>query len=321
MNIRAYLPSARFGTLIGAVVISALLIYGALAIASPRTGGLENTNATTTSNGVFSYSSEDWQQAFASSTTFQSAQDIADQAQNLIASSQTGNLTDTIGRSLVIGTSAATGQGLSGSTDAESQIVSSALSEIQNELSQVTLYTASDLMVVADSSSSLHDYANAIATAIGGHPQASYTNVILSVGFAIDNNNATTLAQLPATANAYQALAKEIIGIPVPNSLAGVQLQIANNYLEMSGSIGDMETVLNDPIRGLAGLQEYDALVSQSVTLYTQIAQTLQNDDILFGKGEAGTVWSSFLAQAQAEAAQAAQQSTTQQTTDTSSGS
>ena len=289
MDVRAYLPSAKFIVLVAALVISVGLIYAAEYVAHPhaaQTAQLQNIGA-----GIGA-ADTNWQQDFASSTVFQTDNSIASQADQLSQAVQTGNLTESIGRSLLINTAAAQGQGLGADQPTQDQIVSSALSQIQGAQAATSTYSAHTMTITGGSPADLHAYGNALAAVIAKHPKATYNSTMLPVTFAIDNSDPSTLSQLPAAAREYRAFAADIIRTPAPASLSNSELQIANNYSRMADSITDLQMVLSDPTRGLLGMQTYASLFNTNEQLFIQIAGALQKNAILFTKDEPGHVWS-----------------------------
>jgi hypothetical protein len=53
--------------------------------------------------------------------------------------------------------------------------------------------------------------------------------------------------------------------------------------------------VVNDPLRGLQGLQVYQSAAGISVKVFTNIAQALNKNGILFKKDEPGAAWAALL--------------------------
>lgn len=307
MSIRAYLPSAQFAVIVAALAISGVLVYAASYYTHPHYAPA-GTLATDAGGSATTGGAIDWKSQFGNSTAFADSQTLADTAQKLIGAAKTNNLTDTLGRSLLLNTASLQGQGISASTDAQSQVVASALSQIQGTATAAAAYTAADFTVVADSKDSLHAYGNALANAVGVHTAADYTAIMIAVGLMVDNGDKTQIGKLSAAASDYAALAKDIRAFPTPASLSSLALAAANNYAKMGKACTDMQSILTDPVLGLASIQQYDALAAQNGQVFTQIALVLQKNAILFGKNEAGAAWSKFLALSQAAQAQAAQE-------------
>jgi len=299
MNIRSFLPSAQFTVLVGAIFLSIGFIGAAEMLARPPGNGIELQN-TDGSGLAVSESDTNWQNAFASSTAFQAAATIQDQARQLIDASQTKNITDSIGRSLLVNAAAAQGQGLSGDTLVQNQIIADTLAQIQNAApGAADAYATIDVLVVPDSAASLHAFGNAFVAALSAHPQATYDNTMLQVSLAVDAGDPATLAKLPAIAKEYRALAADIIKISAPASARDSELQVANGYAHMADESLEMQYILSDPARGVVGLQRYSAHYAQNLQAFGQIADTLKKNGILFTTDEPGSVWSVFLSSRQ----------------------
>ncbi len=292
MNIRHYLPSAQFAFLLAALVVSGALVGAAEYMASPHSyvAALGGSDA-----GPAAYD-QNWQEAFASSTAFQEAASLQETASRLSQAAQTGNLTDSIGRSLLINAAAAQGQGVSGNELTQSQLVANALSQVKDASSaEPDAYSVADTTTVPDSAGALHTYGNALAAAAAKHPQATYAGTMTPVAVAVDTNDGTGLSKLSAVAQAYKELARDVIAVPVPSSLASSQVAIANNYARMASACGGLQAVLTDPARGLLALQEYSSLYNSTQTLYIKIAETFKSNGILFGGDELGSLWAKFV--------------------------
>lgn len=286
-NIRAYLPSARFGVLVGSLILSTVIIAAALAITQPR--GIARIESA--GDGIQAENA-DWQAAFASSTAFGDAQRLNDQAAQLIQDASTSNMTGTLGRSLLISLAAARGQGMGDDLATQNSVVASAVKQATGSAAQKPdTYTQTDLSVVSDSNSAWHTYGNAVAQAFRDNPSANYNNVMVPVTSAMNANDASPLSQLPAIATAYRALAKEIISIPVPQTFANTQLQLANNNTRMADAIDNLSKIVADPATGLIGLQVYSSAFNKDEQLVIAAAKIMQNGGILFTADEPGHDW------------------------------
>jgi hypothetical protein len=284
MAIRDYLPSARFTTVLGALLISGAIVGGTNYYVHPpeKMGTLQASPS-----GI------DWQQEFASSSEYSQDNLISEEASKLVQQSATNNLTETIGRSIFINVSAAAGQGSADSPTTQDQIIQDSLQQIQtSQQKAIVLYDVSDLSAVPDTSASLHDFGNALQTTLNNHLQATYQNTMYQVALATDNDDATPLSKLPAIAADYHALAKDIIALPVPVSLESYSLTIANNYAQMGNAALTLKDVLSDPVAGLTALQTYTNFYANNTQMFINIGNTFQKNAILFSKDEPGAIWS-----------------------------
>lgn len=293
MSLRAYLPSAHFGVLIGALALGGAFIAFSLGIFTPdarRESAVESATPQNIGGG-------DWRLAFASSSAFEDARNLGLQAATFAQAASTSNLTESVGRSVLIRTTAARSQGLGDDSPTQESIVGNILSQISSsqQAAPRNPYTTEDFSMVPTSAAALHDFGNALAAAITAHNLASMDAVVLSFGLAVDNQSPATLARLSPVAEDYRALARDIAAIPVPKTLAPVVVSIANTYAAMANTCPDMAAVLTDPVRGLSGLQTYNELALQNAHLLATVASALKNTGILFRADEAGAAWSVFL--------------------------
>jgi hypothetical protein len=127
------------------------------------------------------------------------------------------------------------------------------------------------------------------------YPGASYYQTLLAIGYATDNNDGSKLDALKPIAEAYKGLAQALAALPVPQTLAPLHLQILNNIARMAQTYDDMQMLIADPLRGLSGLQLYQSLMDETTRVFTNIAQQLQSNGILFDTSEPGNTWSSLL--------------------------
>ena len=80
----------------------------------------------------------------------------------------------------------------------------------------------------------------------------------------------------------------------MPKTLAPLHVKILNDIGIVAASITDIKSVLKDPVRGLAGLQHYEAMLGSAGRVFTSIAEALSKNGILFNKDEPGAAWAVF---------------------------
>jgi len=287
---RSIMPSRQFLLLAGSLFVSVVLVLVALGIANPAYSG--NAKLESDTNTKYSDIQENfWKQEFASSTLAQNAADLNAKAQELIRAASTSNLTDTLGRSLLINYSAAQGQGLGGDSMTQDAITQQALAQIQNAQTTTVHYTASDIKTSPQTSASLHAYGNALIKTMVAHPRATFQTTMVAFGTAVDTHGSGTLSQLPLIQKDYEALAKDIANLKTPPVFASLASQLANNYADMGGSALTMQEVLSDPVKGLLGMQDFKILYSTNRQLFVDIGAIFRSQGILFSKDEIGFVW------------------------------
>lgn len=292
MGILPYLPSSRFTILVCALALAIGLVWGTERFVHPPqsyTGSLQSATASTTNS--------DWPQSLDAVAAVPPPDNssITDNAAQLIAAGSSGNLTDTVGRALFVNTSAATGQGLGADPAEQQQVLDSAMAQLQAEQPTAAAYTAADLTVVPDSQANLHDYGNALIALLFKYPQTFYANVMKPVAATVDTNDASQLAPLQGSAAKFRLVAKGIVALRTPASLATEAVSLANGYLAMAQACDDMQQTISDPLRGLLGVQNFNTTLQSNEKVFTQIAGEFQKNAILFSKSDPGAQWNVLL--------------------------
>jgi hypothetical protein len=294
MDVRRYLPSAKLVSIVFSLALSVGLVFAA--------DRLTHRTALPVSLGVDSNSSvnenSDWEAALAAiqaqnaSSTF--ATPDPNFVENLLQAAKSPNVTETVGKTLLINLSNAKSQGLGDDIPTQNQIISAAMAQIKNQ-QYTPAYTTADLTIVPASNSSLHAYGNGVMKALSAHPEASEQATLLSIDYAVEGGDKTQGAKLASIGAAYKAAATDLLAVPVPQTLAPLHLEIVNNLLRVSATYADMQTITSDPLRGLAALQAYETLMDEGARVFTYVAQTLSKGGILFSKDEPGSAWSIFV--------------------------
>jgi type VI protein secretion system component VasA len=295
MSPRRYLPSAQFATIALSLVLSAGLVYGADLITQPP----KPTTAVSTAAPAQPDDSANWEAALyaiqaANASTSLSAPN-PQTVQQMLAAVQSPNLTDTIGKTILINLSSAESQGMGNDVPTQDQITAAAAAQIKSQQASPSSYTAADLTVVPVSDASLRAYGNGVMQALSAHPDASEQATLLSIDYAVEGGDKTQGAKLASIGAAYQAAATDLLAVPVPQTLVPLHLEVVNNLLSISATYADMQTVYSDPIRAMVGLKTYESLMDAGARVFTNIAQELSKDGILFNKDEPGSAWSIFL--------------------------
>jgi hypothetical protein len=294
MNLRAYLPSSKFVVMVGSLALSAGLVIVAQYVTRPPESSL---NA---SVDQASTQAADWQESLREVEAQSGVQ--APQAPDpstvntLLSEAETSNLTTSVGRSLLINLSNASSQGLGQDDPTQNQLIAQAAAQI-NASASSTAYTAANLTVVAPNHTSLTAYGNGVMSVLLAHPEASAQATLEAVGQAGDTGKKDSLSSLSSIEEGYKAITLALLALPVPQTLAPLHLQLVNDYAAMAASYSDMSAINDDPLRGLAAVQRYSGLMDEATRVFTNIAQTLNKDGILFNKDEPGSNWSAFLSQ------------------------
>lgn len=288
MEIRNYFPSGQFVVILVSLVVSVGIIGSTERYVHPP---LQSSILQASPSDI---PSNDWQKEFASNEAYTTSKIIADSAQQLVDSVKTSNLTESIGRSILISTTAAAGQGIMESTETQDQIISDALAQVQAASITSNTYSSADITVVPNSINSYHAWGNEFVEALTANPDANYESVMLGVSLAVDTQSSSPLKNLSSASEEYEKLAAQIIKIPTPNTLSPLVVELANAYSQLGISTKNLAEVFDDPAQSLVEVQKFTVLSKQNAQTLLQIAEILKSNGILFSKNEPGNAWSAI---------------------------
>jgi hypothetical protein len=285
------LPSAKLVTIVVSLVMAGGLVTGAQYITrEPGRGSIAASPDTAASDLNWQNTLEQIQLDAGVTAPQPPPQNAVDE---LLAAAQSTNLTNSIGRSLLVNLSAAGAQGLGTDIPTQDAIIESAAAKVGADMS--ASYTQADMIRVAQTKESLHTYGDALLTVLTSYPGADSTEVLYAFGAGVDYQTPAKLAPVRTGRDAYLALAEAVLQVPVPETVAPLHLAVANNLSAMGKAAGEMLTVLEDPLRGLGGLQIFQTKGDEASRLLTAIARMFENNGILFTKDDPGAAWSVFV--------------------------
>lgn len=290
MSPRSYLPSAQF-----MVIVGSLLVAGGTVAAAQYYISAKNAPAVLAS-AQLEANKQAWEEALAdiqaqSGITLPDAPS-GDTVQSLLSQAQSSNLTDSIGRGLLVKLTNAGVQGLGSDIPTQESIIAEATAQMNASQKPVRPI---ELTLTEVSDVTLRSYGNAVMTVFSNHPGASSGETLLLVAKATDVQDKSHLAGLEPIGRQYRAIADGLSAVAVPRTLSPLHLQAVQNLYKIADTYPDMAQAVDDPLRGLAALQQYQLLMSETGRILTNIAQTLKNGGILFSKDEPGSAWEIFL--------------------------
>lgn len=293
MNIRAYLPSGQFSLLAVSIVLAGGLVVAAEYFTAPQTPATLSVDTSQPAQDPNWAATLQQIEASSASSPFAAANPGA--AQALLSAAQNGNITDSVGRSVLINLANAKSQGLGDDIPTQDSIIAAAAAQVAQSQASTSAYALSDLDVVPASNAALHTYGNAVIEALDAHEDASEQTTFLAIDAIVEGGIQDQTHTLAGVGAAYKAIALSLLNTPVPQTLAPLHLQAINDFLQIAATYDDMEAVGTDPLRGVAGLQNYESLMNANAGVFTNIAQELNKDGILFTKDEPGSAWSAFV--------------------------
>ncbi len=289
-KIVTYLPSGKFFSNTTSIALAAVIILGAHYATSPKSPGV----LTVANNAI----DEHWQDTLTAverATTLDTlpTPPDADAYQSLLKEAEGTNLTETIGRTVFAQLTNAKTQGLGGDIPTQEAIVAEAGKYMNKKPSIV--YTQAQLNVGPNTPQSTHTYGNEVMRILMSHPKASTKATLIIVGRATDNRDPKPLEGLPVIEAEQREIVRELLALQVPSPLAPLHLLVVNNYQVISETYPDMQMVIEDPLRGLGAVQKFNATVSETLRVFTNLAQQFRKSSIQFNNEEPGHVWSSFV--------------------------
>ena len=283
MNPVHYLPSAQFAVIAGSLMLAGGLVAGA----SYYTRDSAPSSLAAASGGS---ADAGWQAALeqvqAQAPGLPEPPDSGTILQ-LLDAAESSNFTDTVSRTLLVNLSAAGAEGLGSDAPTQDKLVEEALRHLAT--ANVSLYASADFKVVADSPDAARAWGNGFITSFNRHPDAS---VARTIEVLTTSGDAKKLAEVGAE---HRLLASELARLQVPSTLVPLNTSVVNNFVRMEGVYADIERIEVDPLRGLAGVQQYLVLADETGRLFVNIAEVLQRGGIIFSKEEPGSAWSVFL--------------------------
>ena len=289
-----YLPSKQFSVIGISLLLSIGLVYAADAATHPTQKATVAVDTQTSSSA-----DADWQ---ASLDTVQSQSGVTPpstpvqtKVDGLLQAAKSSNITDTISRSLLVNLTSAEAQGMGSDIPTQDSLVNQALSQIPSTPSSATTYTSSDLTVVNDSTSAMHDYGNAVMSIFLNDSDQEYAKTLVIIDAVTTSNDATKLPLLKPIQEKYKTIATALAGVPVPKTLVPFDLELINDYEKIYATYDGLGVLVSDPVEGITSVQQYNSLTQDAGQMFINIAQSLDKNDILFNKDEPGATWDSLL--------------------------
>lgn len=151
------------------------------------------------------------------------------------------------------------------------------------------IHKEGDFAVVSNTKENLRTYGNGLVAATSKYQEyASYFSLLNAIGLALDTEGIKGGEAFAATKNAYRAMVDAYARLTVPNVVAADHLEFLNLFERALTSIVDIERAGVDPIRAIAGLQQYQEYLSRATLVLKRIGAKIDPDGILFSTDEPG---------------------------------
>ena len=290
MKVLTYLPSSQFSVTVASIAAAGGLIIGAQYITRPQNPSAELYAAPE------AQSTADWEAALVQvQATVPSLPEAPNQdtVSALLQAAKSDNLTDTVARTLLVNLSNASSQGLGADIPTQDKIVAMAAQAAAPPQAK-KIYSQSDLVLTDNTPQTQKDYGNAVMVVLGRYTGATSQAVLLAVSKATDNNDPAELKALVRIQAEYEGLVKDLASVAVPKTIAPMHVQALNSLGTVAASVEDLQKILNDPLRGLQALKQYQSKLGEVGRVFTSIAEALSKNGILFNKDEPGSAWAVF---------------------------
>ena len=109
----------------------------------------------------------------------------------------------------------------------------------------------------------------------------------------IANDQDKYSSNLTAMADIYQKMSRELLNIQVPAGISSSHLAIINNYQIMADSFRLIDVQSQDPVKSLLGVRAAKSASDDNDQMFTNISKYFNNNGIIFGNNEVGSIWNS----------------------------
>lgn len=292
MAVRNYLPSSKFASIVGALLFSGGLVFAAQYVSSPKTPSFSVAVGQEISD-------PNWQAELdaiqaQSVTNRLPTPPSQEEVDTILSAAKSPNLTDSVGRTLLVSLTAAKVQGLGDDIPTQERILKEALT--QADTSQGKIFTESDLHPIETTTTTIRAYGNMVMSIIQDHPNASASRVLQATDLLLSGggNVEVQKKELALQSKEYIAIAHELSKISTPKTFIPFHLLIVNDFQATGEQIINLGYLLSDPLKGIYALQEFRSLLSEGQRIFKSTAQLLQKSGILFTKDEPGSAWSVY---------------------------
>jgi hypothetical protein len=157
------------------------------------------------------------------------------------------------------------------------------LSQItQKDLPTPVFSTTQAKVFAPTSKNDIKEYGNNVASVI----KAYYQQIANSPSYEND---------LPGLAKIFKTIGYSIMDQKVPVNLIQEHTSLANSYVLSGQGMEMIADQTKDPVRALLGVKTLKEITQSQVEVLINIGTYFKNNDIIFQKGEAGTLWNQYL--------------------------
>jgi hypothetical protein len=107
----------------------------------------------------------------------------------------------------------------------------------------------------------------------------------------VANNQEKYSNSLPALADVYENISKELLKIKVPVQISSSHLAIVNNFQITADSFRLIDKQSQDPVKSLLGVKAAKEASEDNDQMFINIGKYFNNNAIIFGNNEVGEIW------------------------------
>lgn len=260
------LPSKKaqsFIVLIVGIMITVIIVFGQNKVKS----GVQNINTLFVGDKISLPENPNWQEDLGVVSVSGNFSDLS-QIENA-SSTNKETLTDTVSRSLMSNYLVLKQNNELDPTTAQN-LISQTLGYLDS--AGIQKIDSSSLKIIPDNGTkTMTEYGDRIGNILLSNKPKNTKNELQIIQNAVENRDPSKISELAQIASVYAKIAEDFKSMPVPIKFQKIHVEMTNNLLAMSASINEMSKVFEDPMRGLTGMQAYQA----SGTAYIKAIQTL----------------------------------------------
>lgn len=277
------LPSKKaqsFIVLIVGIMITVIIVFGQNKVKS----SVQNINTLFVGDKISLPENPNWQ---ADLGVVSVRSDFLDSTNQVNASTtNTETLTESVSRSLISNYLVLKQNNELDSTAAQN-LISQTLGYI--DATNIQKINPSSLKIIPDNGTkTMIEYGDRIGNILLSNKPKNTKNELQIIQNAVENRDPSKISELAEIALVYKEIAEDFKSIPVPVKFQKIHTEMINNLLVMSVSINEMSKVFEDPMRGLTGMQSYQANSSAYIKAIQTLGLFLTQNKISYKQGSGG---------------------------------
>jgi len=138
------------------------------------------------------------------------------------------------------------------------------------------IYASNMLILSETTEASVANYHEALINLLTKYENDNIGDEVTLLSQGIGGSDPQALYAARTIAASYQSFGKELMRIPVPMSLSGTHLSLANNYNKTGQCVAELTEMLSDPITGMKTITNYKKYSDALVADLAKLSEVLQ---------------------------------------------